>query len=1765
MFPHIASNVVSNAGFPGRRSRSNSRTESEYSEQAYSPTQPFPPAMTSENSPPLPQVRNESISSLFSLRQPSVGANSQFQGHSQEQLSDLLADRQHEQEHRPLLSDQEQMDQLQTQLRRYKASMASISFDPNASGSDSTGPGAHRRANRTQPRRGGNKEFLRHVQLPRVVSSFAESNCFMRVYRSDGTFGTIACPVDITAEKLVRLAARKFFADETDVCRLVMVYPNRVRVLEEEDKPAQLIRNMLINAGFNLANDKLSDVIRDDTSFLCRLVFVQGEECIRPPSLQGQTKRELTLINTDVTDAPSVMCNDPKTVEMIDVSRSGFEATVTQFPHIKKLRLSDMFVPFEHMSLKLAHNLQHMFTSLTSLDLSCNGLVTLEALDFTFSPLLKHIDLRGNRLSKLPISLMHLPYLEVLDCGTNELTHFTSWNPSLQRIDISYNLLKSLDLTFQEARQMVKLRYLTVCANSIDQFPESLEMLPNLHEIDVRHNLMTCALPWMPQTLKKFTGSHNKPRLGERQDSVADLRGSENRDSRFYPELTELYVDHSLDLEIYYSYSMPKLEVLDLCGSNLPHLPDAMFNFVPNMRILNVSKNSLTVLPDTIANLRLLEELNVSKNSLGELPHYLSLLPELSVLDAHANNLKSIPKSLLRTPKLRVLNLSSNLLTKLKTVGSGSESSEGGTASSAADSGKTEIVGRSRGASRSSGGDSPKVAGDSDAASLGGSTFRSVHSELGISPLLSLSLCDNQLSEDSFEVICQVTTIRELDLSYNYLTEIPPIIFQKLPDLEKLAVAGNRINTLPHDGFDKASNLRVLKLNSNRLNTLPAEISKASKLEIIDAGANQLRYNVANFPFDWNWRWNKELTYLNLSSNRRLEIRKLPQVLNGHMVDLGDFCCLPKLVTLGLMDVTLTTNSVPFESSNCRVRTFGSDLPDFRVGIADSLGFRPLANNDLVVEKFRNNESESLVALFDGENELPIAGNRISSLAQEIFPAVFKRELAARGGDPVDALRRSFLEMHREIGNNSPLNFEEDASCSTTPNLKDTDWRAGTGATVMYFTRNKMYIATVGGAHVVLSRANGTHSVLSKPMPPVGEDLARIRASGGVVNHENMFVNNMSRFPRLIGCYTSNTIFSAAPSIYEYDIGGKFEGSDQIILASSSMWQVMGHETAADIARSSNQDATMAAMKLRDFAQAYGCVDRLMAIVVGRPQMSDHKFRQISDGDIFTGDSAAAVALRKRMEQLLPDDSTLARLGTEVSPPFGDVTMVFTDIRNSTYLWETYPPVMRSAIKTHNSLMRRSIRLMDGYEVKNEGDAFIISFHTPIKALIWCLTVQQHLLTAEWPQELLEVDECAQKLDKKGNLIFRGLSVRMGIHCGRPVAEPDPVTRRMDYFGPMVNRASRISGVARGGQISVSADLLNAVNRTMDSHSRVMKGEPLVDAYNWTTPQAAEVLDRSAHLLAHTNYTVNEFGELKLRGIENLEHIYNIYPLSLATREQWYNEEARKTAEKKAKDKEEEEAKSRSQSITQQEEMFQRGASLQQQHINHETTRILQQSPQATGEFSEDMTSGTSSAAVAAAAANVATANLSGGATTPVGGSISGPPIPSPSLSNFQLSPSGADAEMTMTMMHRDSTQDPPDTPGLPPTMPVTADSLRRPSDMSLNSLSSANSNDLLRDQLIKEMELRKLVVNERIDEIARNDNSPYDPFQSLAQRLEALCISLSGESDLNMLQATLQRLEPPVYAGSEIAHAARDIWLTRIENSIARIQQSNVVNGTSQ
>ena len=73
-------------------------------------------------------------------------------------------------------------------------------------------------------------------------------------------------------------------------------------------------------------------------------------------------------------------------------------------------------------------------------------------------------------------------------------------------------------------------------------------------------------------------------------------------------------------------------------------------------------------------------------------------------------------------------------------------------------------------------------------------------------------------------------------------------------------------------------------------------------------------------------------------------------------------------------------------------------------------------------------------------------------------------------------------------------------------------------------------------------------------------------------------------------------------------------------------------------------------------------------------------------------------------------------------------------------------------------------------------------------------------LDEDWPVELSKHPDAAIEPHPslKGQVLYRGLRVRMGVHYGEPRAERDPITTRMDYFGPMVNRSARVEGATHG-------------------------------------------------------------------------------------------------------------------------------------------------------------------------------------------------------------------------------------------------------------------------------------------------------------------------------------------------------------------------------
>jgi predicted ATPase/class 3 adenylate cyclase/DNA-binding CsgD family transcriptional regulator len=145
--------------------------------------------------------------------------------------------------------------------------------------------------------------------------------------------------------------------------------------------------------------------------------------------------------------------------------------------------------------------------------------------------------------------------------------------------------------------------------------------------------------------------------------------------------------------------------------------------------------------------------------------------------------------------------------------------------------------------------------------------------------------------------------------------------------------------------------------------------------------------------------------------------------------------------------------------------------------------------------------------------------------------------------------------------------------------------------------------------------------------------------------------------------------------------------------------------------------------------------------------------------------------------------------------PVGTVTFLFTDIADSTRLWEEAPVDMADALRVHDAIVRGTIERHGGYVFGVGGDGFCAAF----------ATVDDAAAAAIESQEQLRDDTTVS------------FAVRMALHTGAAVE------RDRNYFGTEVNRAARLMSLAHGGQVLVSdaTEVLlrnNVTLRSMGEH-----------------------------------------------------------------------------------------------------------------------------------------------------------------------------------------------------------------------------------------------------------------------------------------------------------------------------------------------------------
>lgn len=1372
---------------------------------------------------------------------------------------------------------------------------------------------------------------------PQKVEDDGTPHC-VRVFRIDSTFATLSTGVNTTVSEILQMLGKKsFLQDDLDNYQIIMRKHDLQRQLAPGERPVAIQKRLLEQAGYT-SKDRIEEIGREDNSYLCRFTFVptklSGYYSLEKDPAHGKQQKYSTvdlsgksLITIPITlyqKATEILTLNLSRNLALDVPKDFIQGCI----NLREIK----FASNEAWQLPPSFSLA---TKLTVLDLSNNRLEQLEHAELDKLQNLTSIKLSNNKLNHLPEYFGNYRALRSLNLSSNYFETFPDFLcdlTSLVDLDISFNTIKSLP----NVGQLTALERFWATNNLLtNSFTEDFKNLGNLREIDIRFNGLSnidvlCELPRLEQlmvghnAISQFKGNFNKIRilyLDHNPVTVFDLKTTA-------PGLASLNIASAKlsQLEDSIFEKMPNLTKLNLDKNHFAGLSNDICKLI-KLEYLSITQNPLNSLPSSIGKLERLHFLDVRECNLKKLPIELWNCYKLDTLNVSSNVLESFPKLTAPQPDKSANATISSRGNATTTSTSGNDElgklEDFGNRRPSQSAGGLLSVGNSPGGSTRNGSivsiygpggrKASVISRTPTDGSLGPPSSERREPNKSQQKLLKtfagslkhLYLADNRLTDDVFDDITMLQELRVLNLSYNEIYDIPLGSLRRWQHLNELYLSGNELTSLPSEDLEDITSLKVLHVNGNKFQVLPAELGKLHKLAILDVGSNSLKYNVSNWPYDWNWNWNRNLKYLNFSGNKRLEIKpsRAFAANGGQQMDLTSFSILHNLRILGLMDVTLTTPAVPEQNEDRRIRTSGSLAGAMAYGMADSLGkHEHLSTIDMVVPKFRGHDTETLLGMFDGQVS-SAGGSKLAQYLHDNFQIHFSEELdkvrkdKEMGGmdNPTDALRRTFLALNKDLATAASQTFDEKEhripqtvhrGSITAQQLTSDDLNSGGVATVAFLDNMELYLANVGDAQAYLFQSDGMSRSLTRKHNPERE-RARIREAGGYVSRHGK-LNDVLEVSRAFGYIQMMPAVMAAPDISQITLR---ENDEMILIASRELWEYLTVEFVVDVARSERGDLMRAAQKLRDLAMAFGATGKIMVMMIGvsdlkkrergvrRGTISIHPSRD-QDEQLFQTKSGRGP---KRRETDRPDDSTLQRLDREIDPPIGDLAMIFTDIKSSTALWEASPVAMRSAIKTHNMVMRRQLRLIGGYEIKTEGDAFMVCFPTATSALLWCFSVQSALLEAQWPAEILNSVHCAEVRDADDNTIFRGLSVRMGIHWGNPVCEMDPITRRMDYFGPMVNRAARVSGAADGGQIYVSSDFIGEIQRTLETYADSDRsGSTGSDEAN-DDPMGAAIR-RELRSLSSQGFEVKDLGQSRLKGLENPEYLFMMYPHSLAGR-----------------------------------------------------------------------------------------------------------------------------------------------------------------------------------------------------------------------------------------------------------------------------------------
>lgn len=233
------------------------------------------------------------------------------------------------------------------------------------------------------------------------------------------------------------------------------------------------------------------------------------------------------------------------------------------------------------------------------------------------------------------------------------------------------------------------------------------------------------------------------------------------------------------------------------------------------------------------------------------------------------------------------------------------------------------------------------------------------------------------------------------------------------------------------------------------------------------------------------------------------------------------------------------------------------------------------------------------------------------------------------------------------------------------------------------------------------------------------------------------------------------------------------------------------------------------------------------------------------------------------------------------------------------------------SVSIASKVIRKLLKEYGGYECKEpQPGKFTLAFADLEAAIRWAAAVQAALVGINWPEAILEWNECAPAFDiddgdhssdngsylsdsevaipksestqwHDGSIrvgtkqwagkvvLWRGLPVRIGMASGVPLSKAPLNTGRADYYGTIPNLAARLVQIARPGQILFDAAKLDTLLNIKWSGGRAyLSGDNTF---------LKDQIGGGVYL--------TPIGQLKIKGLEDLRSVFQADSWVLQSRE----------------------------------------------------------------------------------------------------------------------------------------------------------------------------------------------------------------------------------------------------------------------------------------